>query len=421
MTDGLDFCGAARLRYLCRVTPTIMHQKILLADDSVTIQRVIQLTFADEDFEVIAVSNGRQAIEQIEAARPDIVLTDIGMPERDGYEVCEYVKTQSHLAHVPVLLLTGAFEPIDEARAARAGCDGVLAKPFEPQLVIAKVKQLLGAKPAARAPREPSPAQLAKPVRPEQPRAAAARPLPDLPKPAACDPVEGLPLRHEPELRDFSAFEIDLDRPPPRATEDFFARFDRPAAAEQRDEPVVPDAGAVRPERVVADRLKEAPVLEAGPERADRTAEARSMAAAPASGVARLEKAAVDEHRDRPGGAAGRVRSIVAGVIDELAAAPAAPIDPAGLADDFEMLLAQEQGISLPPAPGAVSGRAPGRQTPAEVGVVVTDELVDRVARRVIERLSDRVVQQIAREVVPELAERLIKREIERLKAEING
>ena len=65
------------------------------------------------------------------------MLADIGMPGRNGYEVAQYVKQIPALAHIPVLLLTGAFEPVDQARADDAGCDGVLAKPFEPQLVIA--------------------------------------------------------------------------------------------------------------------------------------------------------------------------------------------------------------------------------------------------------------------------------------------
>jgi len=122
---------------------------LLLADDSVTIQRVIELTFADEDVQVIAVSDGDQAIERLNSgAPPDIVLADIGMPGKNGYEVAQYIRQTPRLAHIPVMLLTGAFEPVDQARAAEAGCDGVLAKPFEPQLVIGRVKELL-----ARAPR----------------------------------------------------------------------------------------------------------------------------------------------------------------------------------------------------------------------------------------------------------------------------
>ena len=117
--------------------------KLLLADDSVTIQRVIELTFADENVQVIAVGDGQQAIDRIKADRPDIVLADIGMPERDGYEVASFIKGTPEFSHIPVLLLTGAFEPVDEARSRAAGADGVLVKPFEPQAVISRVRELL--------------------------------------------------------------------------------------------------------------------------------------------------------------------------------------------------------------------------------------------------------------------------------------
>ncbi len=132
-----------------------MPQTLLLADDSVTIQRVIELTFADEDVRVVAVSDGDQAIARLNTDPPDVVLADVGMPGRNGYEVAEFIKGSPSLAHIPVLLLTGAFEPIDERRAAAAGCDGVLAKPFEPQMVIGRVRELL-TRSAARLPGEAS-------------------------------------------------------------------------------------------------------------------------------------------------------------------------------------------------------------------------------------------------------------------------
>jgi CheY-like chemotaxis protein len=126
-----------------------MPHKLLLADDSVTIQRVIELTFADEDVHVVAVGDGKKAIESIQSDRPDIVLADVGMPERDGYDVAEFVKRNPQFANIPVLLLTGAFEPIDETRARAVGCDGVLVKPFEPQMVINRVKDLLAGRRSA--------------------------------------------------------------------------------------------------------------------------------------------------------------------------------------------------------------------------------------------------------------------------------
>lgn len=132
---------------------------LLLADDSLTIRRVIELTFADEDISVVTASDGREAIQKIRTTPPDIILADIGMPEHDGYEVAAFVKKSAHLAHIPVLLLAGAFEPVDHVRARNVGCDGVLVKPFEPQLVIARVRELLagrGASAPAAAPNEPA-------------------------------------------------------------------------------------------------------------------------------------------------------------------------------------------------------------------------------------------------------------------------
>jgi CheY-like chemotaxis protein len=160
-----------------------MSQTLLLADDSVTIQRVIELTFADEDIRVIAVGDGQQAIDRIKADPPDIVLADTGMPEHDGYEVATFIRDDPALAHIPVLLLTGAFEPVDGDRAREAGCAGVLVKPFEPQVVISRVRDLLGgrqaAAPTALAPvRVPGPGLVEVAPRPrEQAETPASTPL----------------------------------------------------------------------------------------------------------------------------------------------------------------------------------------------------------------------------------------------------
>ena len=120
-----------------------MTHKLLLADDSVTIQRVVELTFSGEDVQVVTVGDGEQAIARIPIELPDIVLADIGMPKRSGYDVAAFVKGRADLSHIPVLLLAGAFEPVDENRAQQVHCDGVLVKPFEPQQVISRVRDLI--------------------------------------------------------------------------------------------------------------------------------------------------------------------------------------------------------------------------------------------------------------------------------------
>jgi|GEM_PF-1177033 len=120
-----------------------MGRKILLADDSVTIQKVVNLTFSDEGIDVVSVGNGDVALSRIEEERPDIVLADIFMPGKNGYEVCEYIKNNPQHAHIPVLLLVGAFEPFDQAEAKRVGADGHLTKPFESRALVSLVHSYL--------------------------------------------------------------------------------------------------------------------------------------------------------------------------------------------------------------------------------------------------------------------------------------
>jgi CheY-like chemotaxis protein len=116
---------------------------LLLADDSVTVQRVVALMFAGEDVDVVAVGDGEQAIAHLDAHPIDIVLAEVAMPGKGGYEIAAYIRQAPKLAHIPVLLLTGAFEPIDPQKAAEVGCDAVLTKPFEPEIVVNQVKGLL--------------------------------------------------------------------------------------------------------------------------------------------------------------------------------------------------------------------------------------------------------------------------------------
>ncbi|CAN5847327.1 response regulator [soil metagenome] len=127
-------------------------RKLLLADDSITIQKVVALTFADEGLEVLTVSDGNEAINQLQAITPDIVLADAFMPEVNGYEVCRYIKQNAKLKHIPVILLVGSFEPFDEAEARRVGADDILTKPFQSiRRLIEKVGGLLGREPVAEA------------------------------------------------------------------------------------------------------------------------------------------------------------------------------------------------------------------------------------------------------------------------------
>lgn len=120
-----------------------MARKLLLADDSITIQKVVELVLAEEDFEIKSVSNGEDALNLIEGFSPDIVLADIEMPKVNGYQLCDKIKKNPATAHIPVILLAGAFEPIDEALALRINADDSVIKPFESQELISKINSVL--------------------------------------------------------------------------------------------------------------------------------------------------------------------------------------------------------------------------------------------------------------------------------------
>ncbi len=106
--------------------------RVLVADDNSNIQKTVTLALKDAGIEVVSVANGEAAVRKLPDLSPDLILADIFMPVRSGYEVCEYVKHDSRFSHIPVILLVGAFDPFDEKEARRVSADGVLKKPFVP-------------------------------------------------------------------------------------------------------------------------------------------------------------------------------------------------------------------------------------------------------------------------------------------------
>ena len=161
-------------------------RSLLLADGSVTIQRVMELTFAHEDIRITAVSDGRKAIQHLDSQPVDVVLADVDLPEIDGYALAAHIRRVPRLKTLPVLLLAGAFEPIDQAKAREVGSDGIITKPFEPQVVVTRVKELIDQRDRQKAPppsktakaeETPAPKPVAVPAPPPPPAPArAARP-----------------------------------------------------------------------------------------------------------------------------------------------------------------------------------------------------------------------------------------------------
>lgn len=163
--------------------------KILVADDNTNIQKMVSLAFEERGIDVVSVGNGEAAVRRIPTMNPDLVLADIFMPVRNGYEVCEFVKKDERFSHVPVILLVGAFDPLDEKEARRVGADGVLKKPFvPPDPLIAMVISALEKNPKVAAEmaktRETVPEPASEPLPAlEMPARAEVKPLPEYPEP----------------------------------------------------------------------------------------------------------------------------------------------------------------------------------------------------------------------------------------------
>lgn len=120
-----------------------MIYKLLLADDSITMQKLVELILAEEGFEIMSTSNGEEALAVIPSFQPDIVLADVEMPKINGYQLCDKIKQNTYTSRLPVILLAGAFEQFDEELAKKVGADDFIIKPFESQELIGKVHAAL--------------------------------------------------------------------------------------------------------------------------------------------------------------------------------------------------------------------------------------------------------------------------------------
>jgi CheY-like chemotaxis protein len=193
---------------------------VYFIDDSATMREVIKIAFRRENINVVACQDAATALKEIEIARPDIVITDVIMPDKDGYDVCQHIKSHPDLAKTPVILMSGVVNRAVAERAFAVKADELLRKPFQPQDLIARVKHLLKSNGVA----APTPAAAANaavalssifsaaaaapmpprsvpvPPAPVQQRAAvAAVAVPTMPLPIAATPAVPLPL-HVPAM-----------------------------------------------------------------------------------------------------------------------------------------------------------------------------------------------------------------------------
>lgn len=116
--------------------------RVLLADDSPHAQRMGERILREGGHEVTAVMDGERALMRLAEVDPDVVLVDAFLPYRDGYELCDFIKSHPRYRHVRVVLTAGLLEPLDEHRARRVNCDAILKKPFEASVVVETLRPL---------------------------------------------------------------------------------------------------------------------------------------------------------------------------------------------------------------------------------------------------------------------------------------
>ena len=459
-----------------------MAKKILLADDSLTIQKVVELTFSDSEYELVCVSNGQRALDRIAAGEmPDLILADVVMPEKNGYEVCEAIKANPATARVPVVLLSGTFEPFDRDRADRLGCDAIVSKPFDSQQLLRQVEALL-ARPAGEVPTTATAAIpvmtiSAAPPAPPAPPAHAAAPAPPPPAEAGFSPEDftgsiRTPARVAggPDLFEEEYGQVDV--------ESAIAAFEKAHPEFEYGE----QAGS-RPASVPGD-------VESGPEESHPAGvpaagwlpeEPEAAAAPPAPAPFWVPRAPEPELAPIPFGAddsgVGRpLEPAPSAFMPLVGSAPSmradeAPTQQIPLAAEFAALgrLSDAPGdrdrdtdptvprapeeqtaeipisdsralFALPPESAAPpSSSEASSAVPSEIEVLaqntslgqlkemlssvsrpeggLSDDEIDRLASRVVERLSERIVREIAWEVIPDMAEIVIKQRIRELES----
>lgn len=429
-----------------------MGNRLLLADDSITIQKVVAIIFANEEFELTVVDNGTAALEKAREIKPDVMLVDALMPGKTGYEVCAEIRRDPVLGAVPVILLIGAFEPLDEEKSRQCGADATISKPFESQQLIDRVKEMLElgktrktAPPAAAA--QPAPAaeeiwgDLSSFDAMAQTAPAAAAPaaapanapadenlwegvtaepaweLPAVEEPAweapsapaqpAAAPVAAVEMV-EASMEDdlWGAFELEEEAPAAPAAspaqlfgvvepeaeyeaEEIFS-FDEAEEIEETGPPLDVEESAADSALTVSE--EEFFAFAEEPEPAPAVpAEAEAEAEAAAFGVPEYEPFEFGLEEPAPAAAPA-------------AAAQVAPVVPAA-----------------PVAPAAPAVAAPAQAPPAVAPPAAAPELTEDQLVAALSKVSREVIERIVWEVVPDLAEVIIKEEIRKLKSGVRA
>lgn len=422
-----------------------MSNKLLLADDSITIRKVVGIIFANEDYSLSVVDNGSAALEKAREIMPDIILADVIMPGKTGYEVCAEIRSDPLLSHVPLLLLTGAFEPFDEEKARQSGADDFISKPFESLQLLEKVERLIELGKERKAARPPQAAEAAVPEILEEPVAEVPE-VPFAPPFAAASIAVEEEVVEEPAflIEDLSAEEDIFET---LAEDDLWGTFEleegeagEPAEFESvLEEEIVDPFGNFEIVEEHSHIEEESPALPAtAPETAAAPADEGGAVWEPVgeeiftlgeetdSGTFDIVPeeesfgVAVEEESQMLEPAMGGYLELGAEAEEQkpdlsyLGEQPR-PVVPTQPEVELQFAPEEEYVPIRPPVepPFSIPDAAPIKTSPAVYGEPV---LSDEHLAAIVAKISREIIEKIAWEVVPDLAETLIREEIRKIK-----
>jgi CheY-like chemotaxis protein len=410
-----------------------MSRRILLADDSLTIQKVVELTFADTDYEVVAVSSGDELMQRLPDVRPDLVICDVIMPGRDGYDVCQEIKSSSDYLHLPVILLTGTFEPFDRDRAIAVGCSEIITKPFEAKKLVDAVERLAAtpaAPPATAADTQSiGPEDLAGPVDGDEfeeteisqefgPGEAVEEDMSEeaFAAPPEIEMEDQRPIAEPAAEAPQEEFETDTAAEGLELETSDLPEVELPPAAGEFDEP-----GPDPAETVAVEALPDLALTEEI-ETADEGTETRMAEEPFADAVADDEPFPTDEE----------FGEIAAPEPTESDRSMTTPIDVAAVMAESEpepeVEFSMDEEVETPPSTAEddadtqdFGDKPPVEEATEEASDMgLSDDDVDRIARRLLELAGDRI-EHIAWDVIPDMAEVVVRERMRELEAEAEG
>ena len=378
-----------------------MPVKILLADKSITIQKVVEMLFSGREYEVSCASDGETALNEAGRTLPNVVLADVDLPRIDGYSFSARMKQIPALAQTPVILMLSRDDVFDEAKARQAGIVDNIAKPFESQELIGKVRKALSAAPQRTA--EPAPAV-----------AAAPRPVPTPAPPQAPQPA---PKKQQAaptdifDIIDEAPSPVDLKPVAPAPVEEEEAVFEVEPEFEAEDQQAIEAEEVLPVGKKAVEEMRAGLGLSGAGAAEPKEPEAGGVESLGLAAVAALdtfEKPAT-RRPQTPKPQLPEAREYVPPRYEPEAEAPSVAVS-----EDMLRSMAQETVTKMAKE---IFAKLPPVQPPA-----VSEEMLQKVlaasVAKIVRETAREVIEKVAWEVIPDLAEMLIKAEIERLKAE---